>query len=173
GLSAKGGERGSGVVAELSSLGLEAAAVDVVAEQGGPDRGEMDADLVGAPGLEPAGDEARHRRAVASPVALEHLPMGGRPPPPRAHRHLVADAGMAPDRLVDGAARPLRHAPHERQIAAAQRAAAAVVGELAGERAMGAVGLGHHDEAAGVLVEAMHDAGALDAADAGEAFAAM
>ncbi len=38
---------------------------------------------------------------------------------------------------------------------------------------MGAVGLGHHDEAAGVLVEAMHDAGALDAADAGEAFAAM
>ena len=49
GLSAKGGERGSGVVAELSSLGLEAAAVDVVAEQRMPDRGEVDADLVGAP----------------------------------------------------------------------------------------------------------------------------
>src|SRR6516164_11009954 len=97
-LSAKGGERGSGVVAELSSLGLEAAAIDVVAEQGMADRGEVDADLVGAPGLEPAGDEARHRRAIAAAIAFEHLPMGDRRAPACAHRHLVADAGMAADR---------------------------------------------------------------------------
>src|SRR5262249_34198922 len=163
-LSAKGGKRGSGVLGELASLGLEAAAVDGVAEQRMPDRGEVDADLVGAPGLEPAGEKARHRRAIAAAVAFEHLPMGDRWAPACAHRHLVADAGMAADRLVDGAARPLRYAPDERQIAAAQHPAAAVVGELAGERAMGAIGLGHHDEAAGVLVEAMHDAGAPDAA---------
>src|SRR5262249_8389376 len=115
GLSAKGGERGSGVVAELSSLGLEAAAIDVVAEQGVPDRGERAAVLWGAPGPERAGDEARPRRAVAAGVPLEPLPMGGRRPPAGAHRHLVADARVAADRLVDGAARPLRHAPDECQ----------------------------------------------------------
>src|SRR6266481_6751285 len=112
-LSAKGRERGSGVVGELAGLVLEAAAIDGVAEERMPDRGEVDADLMGAPGLEPAGDEARHRRAIAAAVAFEHLPMGDRRAPARAHRHLVADAGMAGDRLVDGAARTLRHAPHE------------------------------------------------------------
>src|SRR5215475_11694592 len=112
-LSAKGFERGSGVVGELIRLGLEAAAIDGVAEERMPDRREVDADLMRAPGLEPAGDETRHRRAVAAAVAFEHLPMGDRRAPARAHRHLVADAGMAADRLVDGAARPLRRAPDE------------------------------------------------------------
>ncbi len=48
-----------------------------------------------------------------------------------------------------------------------------MVGELGGERAVGAVGLGHHHQPGGVLVEPVHDAGPLDAADAGEAVAAM
>src|SRR5260370_31210796 len=117
-LSAKGRERGSGVVGELASLGLEAAAIDGVAEEGMPDRGEVDADLMGAPGLEPAGDEARHRRAIAAAVAFEHLPMGDRRASAGAHRHFVARAGMAADRLVDGAGPALRHAPTERPIAA-------------------------------------------------------
>ncbi len=38
---------------------------------------------------------------------------------------------------------------------------------------MGGVGLGHHHQAGGVLVEPVHDAGPLDAADAGQAVAAM
>jgi len=75
-LSAKGRERGSGVVAELASLGFEAAAIDGVAEERMPDRGEVDADLMRAPGLEPAGEETRHRRAVAAAVAFEQLPIG-------------------------------------------------------------------------------------------------
>src|SRR5205807_7327451 len=123
-LSAKDRERGSGVVGELAGLGLEAAAIDGVAEERMPDRGEVDADLMGAPGLEPAGDEARHRRAIAAAVAFEHLPMGDRRAPARAHRHFVAGAGMAADRLVDGSARTLRHAPHERPVAGAPRPAA-------------------------------------------------
>src|SRR5262245_66119172 len=133
-LSAKGVERGSGIVGELIRLGLEAAAVDGVAEERMPDRGEVDADLVGAPGVEPAGDQARHRRAVAAAVAFEHLPMGDRGAPARTHGHLVAHARMAADRLVDGAARAARRAPPERQVAAAPRPAAAVAGELAAER---------------------------------------
>src|SRR5947209_17378807 len=104
-LSAKGRERGSGVVGELASLGLEAAAIDRVAEEGMPDRGEVDADLMRAPGFEPTGDQARHRRAIAAAVAFEHLPMGDRSPPAGAHRHFVAGAGMASERLVDGADR--------------------------------------------------------------------
>ena len=38
---------------------------------------------------------------------------------------------------------------------------------------MGAVGLGDHEEAARILVEAVHDAGPRDAADAGKACTAM
>ena len=38
---------------------------------------------------------------------------------------------------------------------------------------MGAVVLGHHHQAGGVLVEPVHDARPLDAADAGQAVAAM
>ena len=43
---------------------------------------------------------------------------------------------------------------------------AAMIGELLRQRAMGLVGLGDDEEAARVLVEAMHDAGARHAADA-------
>src|ERR1700745_1259398 len=110
-LSAKGRERGSGVVGELARLGLEAAAIDRVAQERMPDRGEVDADLMRAPGLEPAGDEARHWRAIAAAIAFEHLPMGDRRAPTGAHRHLVAGAGVAAERLVAGAARPPPHAP--------------------------------------------------------------
>src|SRR5260370_36883945 len=107
-LSAKGLERGSCVVGELASLGLEAAAIDGVAEERMPDRGEVDANLMRAPGLEPAGEEARDRRAIAAAVAFEHLPMGDRRAGAGAHRHLVADAGMAADRLGHGGPAPPR-----------------------------------------------------------------
>src|SRR5258707_7497379 len=94
-LSAKGLERGSGVVGELASLGLEAAAIDRVAEEGMPDRGEVDADLMRAPGLEPAGDEARHRRAIAAAAAVEHLPIGHGRAAASADRHFVAHPRIA------------------------------------------------------------------------------
>ena len=65
------------------------------------------------------------------------------------------------------------HAPDEGEIGALQRAGAAVIGELRREALMGAVVLGDHQEAGRVLVEPMHDARPLHAADAGEAVAAM
>src|SRR5262245_50230566 len=171
-LSAKGLQRRSGVVTQLIRFRLEPAAVDLVAQQWVSDRGEVDADLVRAPGLEPAGNEARDRRAVAPPLAFEYLPMRDRRAAARAHRHLLARVRVAADRLVDGAARALRYAPDKGEIAAGQRLAAPVVGKLPAQRAVRAVGLGHHQEAARILVEPVHDAGALDAADAGEAFPA-
>src|SRR5262249_18070970 len=138
-LSAKGCERRFGLLAQLIRFRLEAAAIDLVPEERVSDRGEVHADLVRAPGLEPAGEEACDRRAVAAAVALEHLPMRHRGAAARTHRHLLARARMAADRLVDGAARALRHAPDKGEIAAAQRLAAPVVGELPAQCAVRAV----------------------------------
>src|SRR6266702_7398825 len=100
-LSAKGFERRFCLVAQLIRFRLEPAAVDLVPQEGVTDRGEVDADLVRAPALEPAGNETRDRRAVAAAIALEQLPMRDRGAAPRAHRHLLARVRMAPDRLVD------------------------------------------------------------------------
>ena len=41
-----------------------------------------------------------------------------------------------------------------------------MVGELRGKRLVSAIGLGHDEQAARILVEAMDDAGTLHAADA-------
>ena len=73
---------------------------------------------------------------------------------------------MAADRRVDVAVRPRRRAPDKREIAALELSLPAVVGELLRQRAMGLVGLGHDEEAARVLVEAMHDARPSHAANA-------
>ena len=90
-----------------------------------------------------------------------------------AHRHFLPRMRMAVDRRIDGAALPVRHAPDEGHIAAPHRAGAAVVGELRGQRLVRAVVLGHHHQPGGVLVEPVHDARAPDAADPGQARAAM
>src|SRR5260370_41840178 len=91
-LSAKGFWRRSRLLAQLIRLRLETAAVDFVPQERVSDRGQVDADLVRAPALEPAGEEARDRRAVAADTAFEQLPMGHRRAAARAHRHLLAQA---------------------------------------------------------------------------------
>ena len=60
-------------------------------------------------------------------------------------------------------------APDQGKVGALQGAGAAVVGELRGEALMGEVVLGDDEEPGRVLVEPMHDARPLHAADAGEA----
>ena len=98
--------------------------------------------------------------------------MGHRRAAAFAHGALVAGVRMAVERGVDGAFRPVGRAPDEGEIAALERPSV-LVGELLAERTMGAVGFGHHHQAGGVLVEPVHDARPLDAADAGQAVAAM
>src|SRR5437667_5757441 len=98
-LSAKGFERRFCLLAQLIRFRLEPAAVDLVPQEGVPDRGEVDADLVRAPALEPAGKQARDRRAVAAAIALEHLPMRDGSAASGAHRHLLARVRVAADRL--------------------------------------------------------------------------
>src|SRR5437660_11858371 len=105
-LSAKGFERRFCLLAQLIRFRLEPAAIDLVPQEGVPDRGEVDADLVRAPALEPAGNEARDRRAVAAAIAREHLPTRDRRAATGAHRPPRARARVAADRPAAGAARP-------------------------------------------------------------------
>src|SRR5260370_42424920 len=108
-LCTRGFQRRSGLLAQLIRLRLEPAAVDFVPQEWVSDRGQVDADLVRAPALEPAGEEARDRRAVAADIAFEQLPMGHRRASARAHRHLLAPAPGAAARLVGAAAAALWH----------------------------------------------------------------
>ena len=90
------------------------------------DMGQMDADLVGAAGLQPACDQARDRLAVGCPGKRSSTcqwvmacAAAG------AHRHLVAGVRMAAERRVDrafrrGPARP-RRTPDSRARAAPVR----------------------------------------------------
>ena len=117
--------------------------------------------------------QTRDRLAVGSEISFEDLPVGDRLAAAFAHRHLVPGLGMPVDRLVDGALRPVGDAPDESEIAAPQRALAPVIGKLGRQCSVGAVGFRDHQQAGGVLVEAMYDPGPPDAADAREAVAAM
>lgn len=173
GLPAKSGKRRLALRTELAGLGLETGAVNVVAEQRMAEMGEVDADLVGAAGLELTGEQGGDRLAVLTREALDHPPMGHGVTAALAHRHFLSGVRMPVDRLIDGAAFPVRHAPDKGHVAAAHLAGAAMVGELRRQRLVGAVVLGGHHQSGGVLVEPMDNARPPDPADAGQACAAV
>src|SRR5262245_5414310 len=83
--------------------------------------------------------------------------------------HLLPRRGMPADRRIDGGEPALWRAPDESEIDALEAPVAAMRSELLRQAFMSLVGLGHHQEAGCVLVEAMNDARASDAADSGEA----
>ena len=81
--------------------------------------------------------------------------------------------GRARDAGADRALRRRRRSPDEGEIGPFERPGAAVVGELRGEARVRPVVLRDHHQARGVLVEPVHDPRPPDAADAGQAVAAM
>src|SRR5580704_4463432 len=101
GLPSKTRERFTCRYPKVACLGLEAGAVDIVAQKRMPDGGEVDPDLVGAPGLQPAFDQACHLVAVAARIRLKQRPVGHGLSAGAAHRHLIARVRMTLDRLVD------------------------------------------------------------------------
>src|SRR6202042_114227 len=129
------------------------AAVSRVPDQGMAEMGQMHADLVRAPGLQPALDERGERPGVAK--GLEHAIARARLFAAAAqHRHALAVEGAAADLAFDAPLSRARRAPDDGVIGALD----GVVGELLGEALHRALGLGGDEEAARILVEAVDDA---------------
>ena len=120
--------------------------------------------LVGAPGSQAAFDEAGEGTEGAA-----HGIAGERRLAAPNHRHLLAIGRAAANGADDLAPARRGHAPDHGVVGPFDGA----VGEPDGEAAMGRLGLGHHHETAGVLVQAVHDAGAADPADARKTVRAM
>src|SRR5438132_862023 len=77
-LASKGRQRGLAFGAEMAGLGLEMRAINGISHQGMTNMGQMHPDLMGPAGLEPAGEKAGDRLAVASGKRLLDLPMRDR-----------------------------------------------------------------------------------------------
>src|SRR5260370_9438489 len=84
GLSAKGLERGLGGLWQKRRFGPKSRAVDIITHERMPDRGQMNANLVGTTGFQSAGKETGYRL----PPAAAFRAAGAPPfPPPRPHPH--------------------------------------------------------------------------------------
>ena len=134
---------------------------------------QVDADLMGAAGVQGAGDASRQPSVRglgrAAEGLLDHI-VGDRLASAGAqHGHLLAVAAGTADLGLDAAFLGRGRAARQGHIGALD----VVGGEQGGEPCVGAVGLGGDHDARGVLVEAVDDAGAGHAADAGETVAAM
>lgn len=121
---------------------------------------EVDADLVGAPGVERAADEGIGSRGVFDEVIGDGF-LTGRG---ADDGHAESVGGVASDVGVDGALSGGGRALDYGEVDFAGGA----VGELGTEVVMGCVAAGDHEAAAGFLVEPVHDAGSGDSADAAE-----
>jgi len=138
-------------------------AVDRVAQDGVADVGHVDADLVGAAGLQAAA------QVGDTGVTGDDLPVGDGTAAGGDHGHLFPVGAAAADGGVHSAAVLLHIAGHQALVGAGE----GVVLQLRAEGQVGGVVFGGDDEAAGIAVDAVDDAGALFAADAGETVAAV
>ncbi|MCW0424878.1 hypothetical protein NB713_002821 [Xanthomonas sacchari] len=128
---------------------LQRAAVQRVADDGVLQVRHVYADLMGAAGLQAAFQGRMGAEALAQPVVGDGVAAV------LAHRHAQAVARMAVDRRVGGAAGD-QGPDHHRQILPVHVAR----GQLRHQRGVRLQGPRHHHGAAGVLVQAVHDAGA-------------
>src|SRR5215468_689088 len=158
---------------QQAGFGPESRPVGVIPHERVPDMSQVDPNLMGAAGLEPARDQTGDGLSVGSTVTLDNLPMGHGLAAALAHRHLVPGMRMPVDRLVDGAARPVGRSPDEGEITARERSGPAMVGKLAAQRLVGMVGLGDHHQPGRILVETVHDARPTHAANTRKGRSAM
>jgi hypothetical protein len=93
----------------------------------------------------------------------------GRPPATQVDVHFFSVHRMAADRSLDYSTGTLRDSRDEREICFVHLS----LGELSGERGVRRIIFRHHEAAARLLVETVHNPRALFAADAGEARAMM
>lgn len=128
----------------------------------------VDADLVCSPGFKIAAHQACNGRGAKN---LIHLIVGdGLLCRSRmGYRHFLPVAVGAGNASGDHARAALRCTPDDGEVSAGQPAVAAVAGKLFRQAVVRLIVLGNDKQAAGVHVEAVDDAGSLDAANAGQA----
>ena len=143
--------------------------VDWIAEDGGAEVVHVDADLVGAAGVEVAEDEGGLRGGIGG----ERFVIGNRGLAAGRvdDRHFLAVDGVAADVGKDGVLCLRRDAMGDGEVELFHGRA---LGKLGGEGLVSDVGFRDYEAARGVFIKTVDDAGALDAADAGElAFAVV
>lgn len=148
-------------------LGLKPCGVKGIGHKRGPDRGHMDPDLMGATGLQPAGE------GTCRPKRFTGFIVGDGGFAVSAYGKALPVGRVAAQRPINGACWGMGRSPYERLITPGEWAVAAMVGKLRGETLVGCIGFGHHHDAGGVLVEPVDDARAHDATDAGQAIPAV
>src|SRR5258708_28288047 len=109
----------------MAGRGLEMRAIDAVAQQGMADMGEMHPDLMGAAGLELAGQQCCDRLAVAPIEGFLNFPMGNGLAAALAHPHFLPGVGMPVDRRIGGAALTVRQGPYPCRLSPPPRPRAA------------------------------------------------
>ena len=165
-LAAEGLQRASRGLRQACDPVRAGPAVERVAQERMAARAQMHADLVRAAAHEAAFNQA----GAAAGQGLDDPVAGARRPAAAGqHGHLLAVARAASDVAFDLAGPGLRHAPDHGEVSAFDPAR----GELPDQPLVGALGLGGDHQAAGVLVQAVHDARPALAADAGQPRAAV
>ena len=134
-----------------------------VPQNGVADVRHVDPDLVGAPGLQ----SALHIGIAGEP--LQHGPVGHRAPAARHHRHLLPVRRVAADGGVHRAAVLPEIPDHDAPVNPGQ----GVVLKLGGELLVGEVVFRRDEEAGGVPVDPVDDAGPQLPPDAGEGVPAV
>ncbi len=143
----------------LITLGgqAQAASVHGIPHQGMTDMGHVHPDLMGTPGFQLHSDQGM------GPVTFQNAIVSDGRPPARYDGHSLAFHGMSTDGRVHRPAGD-QHALHDRVVFTPQCARL----ELLHQALAGSHGPRHHQhEAAGVLVQAMHDAGPGQARELG------
>ena len=123
-------------------------------------RGQMDPDLVGAAGVDPNFQQGEFSVRRIQP-SLHRVMGNGLASTGPLRGHASAPHAVAADAAADGASVLFQPAMHQGDVFLFYLAA----DELAGQPAMRFVALGHDQQAAGGLVQAMHDSGTQFAAD--------
>ncbi len=127
-------------------------AVERIADDRMADRLQVHADLVGATGLQAHAQQRRRRQRLRDLEVRDRLARGV-----GVGRVARAVPAVAADRCVDGAGAGRRAALDERQVLALD----APLAQLLLHRAQNRLALGRQQQAAGVAVQAVHDAAAV------------
>lgn len=135
--------------------------VDGIAEDGGADVLEVDADLVGAAGMEVAEDEG----GFGGLIGGDDFVIGDRGFPAGwiDHCHFLAIHWMSADVSEDGVLGFEGNAVSDGEVDFLHRRA---LGKLGCEALVGGVGFCDDEAAGGVFIETVDDAGSLHSADA-------